>query len=123
MSDNQLISFNNGIASVKEGQTVDEQALRNTQVYAKLMLSKGNKFNAKTKSMDQFILSESKEYISAEMFILGSRGQMIVVDKVFLNINPTQSSIKPFNNSWVCELIHPSFDVDEFNNTKAVTFK
>ena len=118
-----LISFNNAVGSIKEGESVNEEALRNTRVFAKLMLSKGNKFDATIKpKLGDFLLSESNKFIRAECFIIGSRGQRITVDKLFINVNVENISMKPVQGGWIVELIHPSFDTAEFDSTEAISF-
>jgi len=39
----EIINFDNAIATLKDGATVNEEALRSTQVYAKLMMKSGMK--------------------------------------------------------------------------------
>ena len=103
-----LINFNNGIASVKEGFNIDESKLRNCNVYAKLMLSKGTKYVDKN-----FMKSKSGEFIKAELFIVGSNGQIIFDNRVFVNIDPKKSKLLTSNNMWFVELEHPSLDISK----------
>jgi hypothetical protein len=104
----QIINFENAIASVKEGQTVDESKLRQTKVYAKLMLAKGTRLVDK-----QFQYSESGAMIRATAFILGNMGQIINVDKLFVNIDPNKSTLYKNNSMYYVELIHPKFEHGE----------
>ena len=119
---NTIIPFNNAVASIKDGESVNIEALRETRVFAKLMLAKGNKFDSTKKpKLANFLTSESKEFIRAECFILGSKGQRITVDKLFINVAVKDIAMKPFQGGWIVELVHPSFDVTEFDTVEAVT--
>ena len=116
-----IIPFNNAVASIKDGESVNIEALRETRVFAKLMLAKGTKFSATKPKLKDFLLSESGEFIRAECFILGSKGQRITVDKLFINVAVKDTAMKPIQGGWVVELIHPSFDTAEFDSTESVT--
>jgi hypothetical protein len=104
----QLISFNNGVASVKEGFIIDESKLRATTVYAKLMLNKGTKHADKS-----FMKSASGAFIKAEAFVIGSKGQIVFDNKLFLSIDPTKSKLLTNGSMWFVELEHPSIDVSK----------
>ena len=116
---NTIISFENGLATVQEGKQVDQSALRNTTVYGKIMLTKGTKITD-VSSRDQFLSSTSGEYLRAECFIVGNKGQIINVDKLWLNINKDADIM--FNEhmkAFVVELVHPTFDA---SSNKPVSF-
>lgn len=102
----QTINFENGIASVKSGMYVDEARLRETTVYAKLMLAKGTKLADK-----KFQYSESGTHIRATAFLINSRNVAVEVDKLFVNIDPTKSKLFKNEHSYYVELIHPQFNV------------
>ena len=102
----QTINFENGIASVKTGMSVDEAKLRDTTVYAKLMLEKGTKLADK-----KFQYSESGTHIRATAFVINSRNIAVEVDKLFVNIDPTKSKLMKNEHSYYVELIHPQFNV------------
>jgi len=104
----QLIKFNNGVASVKRGFSIDESKIRECNVYAKLMLNKGTKYADKA-----FLKSQSGEFIKAELFIIGSRGQIIMDNRMFVSIDPTKSNLQTNGNMWFVELQHPSLDVSQ----------
>ena len=104
----QLINFNNGVASVKEGFTIDESKLRQVTVYAKLMLNKGTKHSDKS-----FMKSQSGAFIKAELFIIGSKGQIILDNRLFVSIDPTKSKLLTNGSMWFVELEHPSLDVSK----------
>jgi len=101
----EVINFVNGIASVKEGQTVDVSKLRQTRVYAKLMLEKGTKLVDK-----KFQYSDSGEYIRATAFVVGKDNQIIDVDKLFVSIDPKESKLHRNDTMYYIELMHPQFD-------------
>ena len=103
-----LINFNNAIASVKEGFAIDESKLRNCTVYAKLLLNKGTKYSDKS-----FMKSKSGDFIKAELFIIGSNGQIIYDNRLFVSIDPSKSKLLTSNNIWFVELEHPSLDVSK----------
>ena len=104
----QLINFNNGVASVKEGFTIDESKLRQATVYAKLMLNKGTKHSDKS-----FMMSKSASFIKAELFIVGSKGQIIFDNRLFVSIDPTKSKLLTNGSMWFIELEHPLLDVSK----------
>jgi len=104
----QLINFNNGVASIKEGFVIDESKLRNCNVYAKLMLNKGTKYADKS-----FMKSQSGNFIKAELFIIGSKGQIIYDNRLFVSIDPSKSKLLTGDNIWFVELEHPSLDVSQ----------
>ena len=104
----QLISFNNAVASVKDGFTIDESKLRQVTVYAKLLLNKGTKHSDKS-----FMVSKSASFIKAELFIIGSKGQIILDNRLFVSIDPTKSKLLTNGSMWFVELEHPSLDVSK----------
>lgn len=106
--ENQIISFNNGLASVKEDFTIDEAKLRNCRVFAKLMLNKGTKYSDKS-----FLTNEEGTFIRAELFIIGSLGQIIYDQRMFVNIDPNKSKLQTNGTMWFVELQHPSLDPDK----------
>ena len=112
---NPTYNFVNGVASLKDdclNRPLDEASLRATRVFGKLMLTKGTKFDPTNHKMVQFLLSTSEKYIKAELFIIGSRGQIITDQRVFLNVAKENIAIQQGPNFWFVELIHPSVDVD-----------
>ena len=109
MSNNlETINFENGLASIKEGQTVDIEKLRSTAVYAKLMLQKGTKLSDK-----KFQYSESGTHVRATAFVVGNRGQIVDVNKLFVNIDPKLSTLYKGANMYYVELIHPKLNHSE----------
>lgn len=109
----QHINFNNALASLIPGaKPIDEEALRGVKVFGKLMLKRGNKFDETNTSLDQFIASENGDHIKAEMFILGSRNQIISQGKrVFLNVQKEGIQVIKADKFWFVELIHPTLDL------------
>jgi len=108
---NQIINFNNAIVSVKDGYTLNESVLRETKVYAKLMLAKG-KSVATVSSIDDFLLSAEAKHIRAELFIVNSRGTIIFDDRCFVNVNVDAKKHK-LNGMIYVELEHPTLNVEE----------
>jgi len=107
----ETINFENGLATLKEGCQVNVSALRQQQVFAKLMLSKGMKFND-VASREDFLLSAEKKHIRAELFWISPNGVIIVDERLFVNVNK-DAIIKKASNMYYVELIHPTFDPDE----------
>jgi len=103
--------FDNGLASLRQGaKPLEESVLRETTVYAKLMLSKGTKFGTVT-DRKQFFLSKEKKHIVAELFIIGSKNQ-IVYDKrvsVYVDIN-ANLEVDDKNKMYYVQLVHPTRD-------------
>lgn len=108
-----LINFDNGIASVKEGFTIDESKLRECSVYAKLMCNKGTKYADK-----QFMKSSKGSHIKAELFIIGSNGQIIFDQRLFVNIDPEKSKLLTNGSMWFVELVHTKLDVSKCKAVK-----
>lgn len=108
-----VISFNNGLATLKDGQTLDEDALRQTRVYGKLMLNKGMKF-ASVKSVADFMSSENGSYIRAELFVVNRHGSMVTDSRVWLNVSKDATIMRDDQSRmyWV-ELIHPVVDLSK----------
>lgn len=109
-----LYNFNNAVASLKDdAKPLDEAILRDTKVYAKLMISKGNKFED-VKSRDMFMLSSEGNYIRAELFILKSNGQMVIDHRVFVNVDINSKIMaNKAGKFYYVELIHPTIDVSK----------
>jgi hypothetical protein len=101
------ISFTNAIANVKEGSTIDVDRMRDHRVFGKLMLAKGQRFGGK-KVLKDFILSESGNFIAAELFFVNSKGTILPDNRVFLHVH-TNTLIIPdeLNRFYYVELIHP----------------
>ena len=111
MSEN--INFTNAVASIKDGATINESALRETTVYGKLMLKAGMKFD-KVKSTKDFLLSDSKKFIRAELFIINKRGNMVVDQRLWLNVSIEAKIMKDTSTKmYFVELIHPTVDLSE----------
>jgi len=106
-----MINFVNGLATLKDSNTViDEAVLRQTKVYGKLMMSKGIKFGEVT-DRSQFLLSDSGDFIRAELFIIGKNGTIVTDNRLFLNVAiDSDIGIDEVNKCYVVELIHPRFD-------------
>ena len=109
----QLINFNNGVASVKEGFTIDESKLRQVTVYAKLLLNKGTKHSDKS-----FMMSKSASFIKAELFIVGSKGQIILDNRLFVSIDPTKFKLLTNGAMWFVELEHPSLNISKYESAE-----
>ena len=108
-------SFKNGVASLKpeSNRPLDEGKLRETIVYAKLMLDKGGKYG-EIKSRTDFLTNEANTFIRAEMFILGSKSQIVYEKRVFVNVNiESKIMADPVNKIYYVELEHPSLDVSK----------
>jgi len=107
------ISFNNAVASIKDGATIDEAGLRNTRVYGKLMLKAGMKFD-KVKSIKDFIPSESGKFVRAELFYLNKQGNMVVDQRLWLNVAVDAKVLRDDNTKmFFVELEHPTVNLDE----------
>lgn len=108
-----IISFTNGLATLKDGFTIDEGALRKARVYGKLMLNKGMKFDA-VKSVSDFMASENGQYIRAELFIVNSTGNMVIDQRMWLNVSKDALIMRDDQSRmfWV-ELIHPIVDLSK----------
>jgi len=106
-----MINFVNGLATLKNEQTViDESVLRQTKVYGKLMMSKGTKFGEIT-DRSQFLLSDSGEFIRAELFIVNKQGAIVVDNRLFVNVDINADiSVDEDNKCYVVKLLHPKFD-------------
>ena len=112
-TDNLNYNFDNAIMSLKDGENpLNEAELRKVRVFGKLMLNKGNKFDTEKRVLSQFIKSDSQNHIRAELFLLGSRGQIITDNRVFVNVQIEGIKIKQGRNFWFVELVHPSIDID-----------
>jgi len=109
------INFDNGLATIKAGQSVDIQALRNSKVYARLMYKKGHSFNTKFNKVDMQ-LSEKGNHYRATCFIQNAQGAIIEVDKLFINVE-TDATIKTLNlpgyKMHFVELVHPVVDLSQ----------
>lgn len=99
----QKINFINGIASVKEGFSIDEAKLRQCDVYARLLPAKGSKIADK-----KFIMSEKGNHAQAELFIVGSKGQIIVDHRMFVSVSKEHSELKFNGQFYFVELKHPT---------------
>lgn len=107
------INFNNAIATLKDDATIDEAGLRSTQVYAKLMLKSGMKYD-KVKSTKDFLLSDSKKFIRAELFYINKHGTMVVDQRLWLNVSIDAKIMKDESTKmFFVELIHPTVNLDE----------
>ena len=107
----ETINFENGLATLKEGCSVNVSALRQQTVYAKLMLSKGMKFND-VASREDFLLSKEGQHIRAELFWISPNGVVITDERLFVNVNKDAKIMKGASMYYV-ELLHPTFDPDE----------
>lgn len=106
-----IISFTNAVASIKEGAVIDEARLRDTTVYAKLMLTSGTKFGTVV-DRHQFLLSVSGNHIRAELFYLNKRGQQIFDNRLYINVNIDAKIFKDdTTRMYYVELIHPIIDL------------
>jgi len=107
------ISFVNAVANVKKGATIDTDRMRDHRVFGKLMLAKGQRFGGQ-KTLGDFILSESKNTIAAEMFFVNSRGTMLSDNRVFLHVHADALIIPDeVNHFYYVELIHPTLKGSE----------
>ena len=107
------ISFNNAVATLKDGATINEEGLRSTAVYGKLMLQAGKKF-ATVKSVKDFLLSDSKKFIRAELFYINKHGTMVVDQRLWLNVSIDAKIMKDASTKmFFVELIHPTINLDE----------
>lgn len=109
-----ILNFTNAIASTKDDSIqIDEATLRTTKIYAKLMLAKGEKFEAVT-SREQFLLSESGDYIRAELFFINKNNNMLIDHRLYLNV-AIDAVIKANtqNKFYYAELIHPTISLAE----------
>ena len=110
----QIISFDNAVASLKENANpIDEAILRDTVVYAKLMLAKGVKADKKKVTIKDFLLSDKGTYIKAELFILNRNNSVVYDKRLFVNVDPTKSVIRKLNGMFFVELIHPTVNLAE----------
>lgn len=111
MSEN--INFNNAVASIKDGEIINEEALRNSTVYAKLMVRAGKKFDT-VKSVKDFLLSDSKKFIRAELFFINKHGTMVIDQRLWLNVSIDAKIMKDASTKmYFVELIHPTVNLDE----------
>mgnify|MGYP003589760131 CR=1 FL=1 len=107
------ITFDNAVATLKEGAVIDEAGLRTTAVYGKLMLQAGMKFD-KVKSTKDFLLSDSKKFIRAELFYINKHGTMVVDQRLWLNVAIDAKIMKDASTKmYFVELIHPVINLDE----------
>ncbi len=107
------ISFNNAVATLKDNAVIDEAGLRSTAVYGKLMLQAGMKF-ATVKSVKDFLLSDSKKFIRAELFYINKHGTMVVDQRLWLNVAIDAKIMKDASTKmYFVELIHPVINLDE----------
>lgn len=107
------INFNNAIATLKDEAVIDEAGLRATQVYAKLMLKSGMKFD-KVKSVKDFLLSTKGSHIKAELFYINNRGNMVIDNRLWLSVDKDAKIMKDANSRmYFVELIHPTVDLSE----------
>lgn len=105
------INFANAVATLKDGATINESALRETTVYAKLMLQAGMKFD-KVKSVQDFILSAKGEHIRAELFIINSKGNMVIDQRLWVNVDKSAKIMRDdHSRMFFVELIHPTVDL------------
>lgn len=112
MSQDNTIPFNNGFISVKDGESIDLAKLRASTVYAKLFVTKGTKISDKL-TKKTFLTTEKGEHIKASLFIIGSRGQIVEVDKVWAFVDPKTSKILKNSSMYYCELHHPTLEVGQ----------
>jgi hypothetical protein len=107
------INFANAVATLKDGATINEEGLRNSVVYAKLMLKAGMKFD-KVKSTKDFILSAKGEHIRAELFIINGKGNMVIDQRLWVNVDKGAKIMKDEHSKmFFVELIHPTVDLSE----------
>ena len=112
MSNNNSINFVNALATVKDNASINEVGLRDTTVYAKLMLKSGKKFNT-VKSTKDFLLSESGKYIKAELFYINKRGIAVYDNRMWLNVAIDAKIMRDdASKMYFVELIHPTLDLD-----------
>ena len=103
-----MLQFTNAVATLKEGASINEANFRDTKVFARLLLPKGSKLED-IQSVDSFQLSESREYIRAELFWLNKKNVVITDNRLFVNVN--KNSVIKYNEAnkfYYVELIHPS---------------
>ena len=106
-----FINFTNALATLKDGTSINEEALRNTKVYAKLMLKSGGKFD-QVKSVKDFLLSDKGTHIRAELFIINKSGTMLTDQRLWLNVDIDALIMRDdVNNMFFVELIHPTVDL------------
>jgi hypothetical protein len=106
-----IINFSNAIATLKEGATINEEALRGTTVYAKLMMKSGMKFD-NVKSPDDFLHSTKGDHISAELFVITKSNSMLIDERLWLNVDKNATIMRDNNNRmFFVELIHPTVDL------------
>lgn len=106
-----IISFTNAVASIKEGVELDEARLRDTSVYAKLMLTSGTKFGTVT-DRHQFLLSEAGNHIRAELFYINKRNQQIFDQRLFVNVNIDAKILRDDTTKmYYVELEHPTVNL------------
>lgn len=109
-----MINFINGLATLKnEATIINEEVLRQTKVYAKLMLSKGTKFED-VKDRSQFLLSESGEFIRAELFVINKQGTAIYDNRFFVNVSKDAAILaNSASRMYYVELLHPTVDLTQ----------
>jgi hypothetical protein len=106
-----IISFTNAVASIKEGAVIDEARLRDTTVYAKLMLTSGTKFGTVV-DRHQFLLSEAGNHIRAELFYLNKRNQQVFDQRLFVNVSIDAKILcDATTKMYYVELEHPTVDL------------
>lgn len=109
-----VYNFDNAVASLKDGaKPLNEEALRETRVFAKLMLPAGSKYDS-IQSPNDFMLSESGEFIRAEMFIVNKRGTMVTDHRTFVNVRKDAKIQRIAKQKlFFVELIHPTLNLAE----------
>lgn len=106
-----FINFTNALATLKDGASINEEKLRETKVYAKLMLKSGGKFD-QVKSVKDFLLSDKGTHIRAELFIINSRGTMLIDNRLWVNVELDALIMRDdANHMFFVELIHPTVDL------------
>ena len=121
-----IYNFENGLAVLKESaihSPLNESALRDTKVYAKLILNKGIKMTTKsTKAKDLFQFTKDKVdpktgaitpsiYAKAELFILNRNNSMVIDQRVFVSIDLAKSAVFRNDQMFFVELVHPTIDL------------
>lgn len=104
------IDFANGVANIKEGETVDMEKLRSKRLFGKLMLTKGSSFSNEF-DQNSFQLSDSGRSYRCQPFTIGSRNQIVESNKLFLYASIKGATIYEGGNMFFVELIHPTLDI------------
>jgi len=106
-----IINFSNAIATLKDGATINEEVLRETKVYAKLMLQAGMRFE-NVKSTKDFILSDKETHIRAELFVINKNDTMIIDNRLWVNVNVNAVIMRDdTTRMFFVELIHTTVNL------------